>query len=97
VQLDGGGVTANVLVPGGAADTRLVPRAMLPDRSQLIPPEVMVAPLIWLCSNDSDGIRSALHCHSLGRFVAAGRGREKSRRDGGSKNEDERDRIQLPD
>jgi len=48
---------------------------MVPDRSQLITPEVMVASLIWLCSNDSDGIRSALHCHSLGRFVAAGRGR----------------------
>ena len=55
-ELDGSGVTANVLVPGGAADTRLVPRAMAPDRSQLIPPEVMVAPLIWLCSADSDGI-----------------------------------------
>jgi NAD(P)-dependent dehydrogenase (short-subunit alcohol dehydrogenase family) len=55
-ELDGSGVTANVLVPGGAADTRLVPRAMAPDRSQLIPPEVMVVPLIWLCSADSDGI-----------------------------------------
>ena len=55
-ELDGSGVTANVLVPGGAADTRLVPRAMAPDRSQLIPPQVMVAPLIWLCSNGSDGI-----------------------------------------
>ena len=55
-ELEGSGVTANVLVPGGAADTRLVPRAMAPDRSQLIPPEVMVAPLIWLCSNGSNGI-----------------------------------------
>src|ERR1700691_3284828 len=32
-ELDGTGVTANVLVPGGAADTRLVPRSMAPDRS----------------------------------------------------------------
>jgi NAD(P)-dependent dehydrogenase (short-subunit alcohol dehydrogenase family) len=55
-ELEGSGVTANVLVPGGAADTRLVPRAMAPDRSQLIPPEVMVTPLIWLCSIDSDGV-----------------------------------------
>ena len=55
-ELEGSGVTANVLVPGGAADTRLVPRAMAPDRSQLIPPEVMVTPLIWLCSNGSDSI-----------------------------------------
>ena len=81
-ELDGSGVTANVLVPGGAADTRLVPRAMAPDRSQLIPPEVMVAPLIWLCSNRWHQ-RSTLHCHALGRFVAAGRGGEKSRRAGG--------------
>jgi NAD(P)-dependent dehydrogenase (short-subunit alcohol dehydrogenase family) len=55
-ELDGTGVTANVLVPGGAADTRLVSRAAAPDRSKLIVPEVMVAPLLWLCSDASDGI-----------------------------------------
>jgi NAD(P)-dependent dehydrogenase (short-subunit alcohol dehydrogenase family) len=55
-ELDGTGVTANVLVPGGAADTRLVPRAKVPDRSQLISPDVMVAPLLWLCSDASDGV-----------------------------------------
>ncbi len=55
-ELDGTGVTANVLVPGGAADTRLVSRAAAPDRSKLIAPEVMVAPLLWLCSNASDGV-----------------------------------------
>ena len=55
-ELDGSGVTANVLVPGGAADTRMVSRATAPDRSQLIAPEVMVAPLRWLCSNAADGV-----------------------------------------
>ena len=55
-ELEGSGVSANVLVPGGAANTRLVSRAQEPDRSKLIPPEVMVAPLIWLCSNASDGV-----------------------------------------
>jgi NAD(P)-dependent dehydrogenase (short-subunit alcohol dehydrogenase family) len=55
-ELDGTGVSANVLVPGGAADTRLVSRAMAPDRSKLIAPGVMVAPLLWLCSNASDGV-----------------------------------------
>ena len=55
-ELDGTGVTANVLVPGGAADTRLVSRTAAPDRSKLISPDVMVAPLLWLCSNASDGI-----------------------------------------
>jgi NAD(P)-dependent dehydrogenase (short-subunit alcohol dehydrogenase family) len=78
-ELDGSGVTANVLVPGGAADTRLVPRAMAPDRSQLIPPEIMVAPLIWLRWHQ----RSAHHCHPLGQFVAASGGSEKSWRAGG--------------
>jgi NAD(P)-dependent dehydrogenase (short-subunit alcohol dehydrogenase family) len=55
-ELDGTGVSANVLVPGGAANTRLVSRAQEPDRGKLIPPEVMVAPLLWLCSNASDGV-----------------------------------------
>jgi NAD(P)-dependent dehydrogenase (short-subunit alcohol dehydrogenase family) len=55
-ELDGTGVTANVLVPGGAADTRLVSRIAAPDRSTLISPDVMVAPLLWLCSNASDGV-----------------------------------------
>ena len=55
-ELEGTGVSANVLVPGGAANTRLVSRTQQPDRAKLIPPEVMVAPLIWLCSNASDGV-----------------------------------------
>jgi len=55
-ELEGSGVSANVLVPGGAADTRMVSRVQTPDRTKLIPPEVMVAPLIWLCSNASDGV-----------------------------------------
>jgi len=63
-ELEGSGVTANVLVPGGAADTRMVPRAAVPDRASLIAPEVMVKPLTWLCSNASDGISGR-------RFIAA--------------------------
>jgi len=55
-ELDGTGVTANVLVPGGASNTRLVPRSAVSDRSTLIQPEVMVPPLLWLCSSASDGI-----------------------------------------
>jgi NAD(P)-dependent dehydrogenase (short-subunit alcohol dehydrogenase family) len=55
-ELDGTGVTANVLVPGGASDTRLVSHSAAPDRSKLISPAVMVAPLLWLCSNAADGV-----------------------------------------
>lgn len=54
-ELAGTGVTANVLVPGGAADTPMVPRDRQPDRSKLVPPSVMVAPIVWLCSRASDG------------------------------------------
>jgi NAD(P)-dependent dehydrogenase (short-subunit alcohol dehydrogenase family) len=55
-ELEGTGVTANVLVPGGAADTRMVSVGQEPDRSKLIAPAAMVTPLIWLCSNESDGL-----------------------------------------
>lgn len=55
-ELEGSGVTANVLVPGGAVDTRLVSTKLAPDRSQLIKPDVMIAPLVWLCSNAADGV-----------------------------------------
>jgi NAD(P)-dependent dehydrogenase (short-subunit alcohol dehydrogenase family) len=55
-ELDGTGVTANVLVPGGAANTRFVSQGQQPERAKLIQPDVMVAPLIWLCSNASDGV-----------------------------------------
>jgi 3-oxoacyl-[acyl-carrier protein] reductase len=63
-ELEGSGVTANVLVPGGAADTRMVSPAQEPDRGKLIPPEVMIAPLIWLCSNESGEVTGR-------RFIAA--------------------------
>lgn len=55
-ELEGSGVTANVLVPGGAANTRMVSVGQQADRSKLIQPEVMVIPLIWLASNASDGV-----------------------------------------
>jgi NAD(P)-dependent dehydrogenase (short-subunit alcohol dehydrogenase family) len=55
-ELQGSGVTANVLVPGGAADTRMVSVGQQPDRSKLIAPEVMVLPLVWLCSSAADGV-----------------------------------------
>ena len=50
------GVTCNVLVPGGAADTPMIPEEAPYDRSNLNPPAVMVAPIRWLVSNASDGI-----------------------------------------
>jgi NAD(P)-dependent dehydrogenase (short-subunit alcohol dehydrogenase family) len=64
LELKDTGVTANVLVPGGPANTRMVPPGTAPHRSKLIDPAVMVAPLVWLCSNASDGVNGQ-------RFIAA--------------------------
>ena len=55
-ELEGSGVTANVLVPGGAADTNIIARDSEYDRAALIRPEVMQAPVVWLASEASDGV-----------------------------------------
>jgi len=57
-DLDGTGVTANVLVPGGPANTRMIPDDAGIDRSKLIAPERMVPPILWLASPASDGTTS---------------------------------------
>ena len=51
-ELEGTGVTANVLVPGGATNTNLI-APETPDRANLIQPEVMQAPVVWLASDTS--------------------------------------------
>jgi len=50
------GVTANVLIPGGMANTPMVPVEVAPDRDKLVQPEVMRAPIQWLMSRQSDGV-----------------------------------------
>ena len=52
-ELEGTGVTANVLVPGGATYTNLTYSGDPNLRNQLIRPEVMQEPVVWLASNDS--------------------------------------------
>lgn len=54
-DLEDTGVTVNVLVPGGPANTPMVPAASSPDRDAMVQPEVMCAPIQWLMSEDSDG------------------------------------------
>ena len=63
-DLEETGVTANVLVPGGPVNTRMIPAASGIARDKLIQPEIMQAPSVWLCSDDSDGINGM-------RFIAA--------------------------
>ena len=52
-DLDGTGVTVNVLVPGGPADTPMIPQETGYSRDKLIPTTVMVAPLLWLLSREA--------------------------------------------
>ena len=50
-DLDGTGVTVNVLVPGGVTNTPMISDEAGFDRSKLIQPEVMAPPLVWLVSD----------------------------------------------
>ena len=58
------GVTVNVVVPGGPADTPMVPESAGFDRAGLIRPEAMARPALWLCSPEGDGVTG-------NRYVAA--------------------------
>lgn len=53
-DLAGSGVTVNGLLPGGATDTGMIPDGV-PEavRRQLLRPDVMVEPLLWLASDAS--------------------------------------------
>jgi len=55
-ELEGTGVTVNVLVPGGMASTDLIPDDTDHTRENMINPEVMQAPVVWLASDASEGI-----------------------------------------
>ena len=55
-ELEGTGVTANVLVPGGASDTNILPPDTPYDRAALIRPDVMQDPVVWLASDASQEI-----------------------------------------
>jgi hypothetical protein len=52
------------VVPGGPADTPLVPRDSGFDRGKLIAPDCMAPPMLWLCSEEAD-------CVTGQRYVAA--------------------------
>ena len=79
------GVTVNILLPGGSSDTKL-----LPDGSnrwgadgELLSPRLMRAPILWLCSDDSQnstGLRyiARLWDNSLSRADAAKSALDKS-------------------
>jgi NAD(P)-dependent dehydrogenase (short-subunit alcohol dehydrogenase family) len=63
-EFQGTGVTVNVVLPGGPVDTPMVPPESGFARDALIAPSVMVAPVLWLCSDAADGVTG-------NRYVAA--------------------------
>ena len=46
------GVTVNVVVPGGPADTPMVPEESGIERALMVRPSAMVPPVLWLCSEE---------------------------------------------
>ena len=55
-EFDGTGITVNIVVPGGPADTPMVPAVSGLRRGDLVPPAKMAPPMLWLCSRDADGV-----------------------------------------
>jgi NAD(P)-dependent dehydrogenase (short-subunit alcohol dehydrogenase family) len=55
-DLQGSGVTVNVLIPGGIVNTPMIPSEAPFAREELIQPEAMLPPLYWLCSPQSDEV-----------------------------------------
>jgi NAD(P)-dependent dehydrogenase (short-subunit alcohol dehydrogenase family) len=55
-DLDGSGVTVNVLVPGGVTNTPMISDESGFARDRLIQPEVMAPPLLWLVSDEAASV-----------------------------------------
>jgi NAD(P)-dependent dehydrogenase (short-subunit alcohol dehydrogenase family) len=56
-DLTGSGVTANLLLPGGATASGMIPDDFPPERrAQLLDPQIMGPPIRWLCSPQAAGV-----------------------------------------
>jgi NAD(P)-dependent dehydrogenase (short-subunit alcohol dehydrogenase family) len=53
-ELNGSGITVNVLVPGGPTDTSLIADASGWPRDKMLRPEIMAPPACWLISDNAD-------------------------------------------
>ena len=52
-------IDVNMLLPGGATDTGMIPeeaKALIKDKFQLLSPDVMAEPILYLASEESNGI-----------------------------------------
>ena len=68
-DLAGSGVTVNSLIPGGAVDTDFVSAPTRADMAatgrKILQPDVMIAPLLWLASTQSDEVTA---CRFVGKL-----------------------------
>ncbi len=55
-ELNGTGITVNVVVPGGPTDTPFIAPESGLDPAKMLRPAVMGAPVAWLCSRDADNV-----------------------------------------
>ncbi|MBL4721504.1 MAG: SDR family oxidoreductase [Alphaproteobacteria bacterium] len=55
-ELDGTGITVNVVVPGGPTDTPFIAPEAEMDPTKMLRPGVMGPPVAWLCSRDADAV-----------------------------------------
>jgi NAD(P)-dependent dehydrogenase (short-subunit alcohol dehydrogenase family) len=55
-DLEGTGVTVNILVPGGPTDTPGFFPSGKPRPAVLLDPDIMAVPVVWLASHQSDGV-----------------------------------------
>ncbi len=55
-QLDGSGITVNVLVPGGPTDTPFIADEAGWPRDKMLRPAIMAAPVVWLMSDAANGL-----------------------------------------
>ena len=55
-DLRGTGVTVNVLLPGGATVTGMIPDDVPPGGPAFLMPEVMGPPIVWLASDEAAGV-----------------------------------------
>jgi NAD(P)-dependent dehydrogenase (short-subunit alcohol dehydrogenase family) len=54
-ELDGSGITVNVLVPGGPTDTPFISDASGWPRDKMLRPDIMGLPIAWLVSDEARG------------------------------------------
>jgi NAD(P)-dependent dehydrogenase (short-subunit alcohol dehydrogenase family) len=67
------GVTVNMLLPGGATATGMIPDGVDDAaRARLLQPSVMGPPVVWLCSAEAEGVRGErIVAAEFGEWLAA--------------------------